>query len=332
MNWRKLPKVELHIHLDCSLSYNLVKKLKPSISRDEYKSDFRAPVNCNSLNDYIIKAEPAIELMQSREALRLSVLDLADQFAKDRVVYAEIRFAPLEHCRKGLSDTEVAKAVENAAEEASEAYGIEIFVILCSLRHYTSERSLRVAELAAAFKGSRIVALDLAGDETLPAQPHEAAFRYAVENNVHRTSHAGEACGSKSVDQSICLFQIERIGHGVRSWESRETLDLLKEKNIHLEVCPSSNILTGIYPNISVHAVDKIRKYGVSLGINTDGRTISNVDLTREYEKLAETFNWTTEDFLKHNLEAIEHAFAPENVKASVKKQLLSTYEKLMDK
>lgn len=117
MDFRPYPKIELHLHLDCSLSFSVIKQLNPAITEEDYRRDFVAPPRCSDLVDYIRRAEKALEFMQTREQLRAVTLDLFDQLQADGLIYAEIRFAPLLHMRKGLSPTEIVTAVESATRE-----------------------------------------------------------------------------------------------------------------------------------------------------------------------------------------------------------------------
>lgn len=322
MNWHVFPKVELHLHLDCSLSFQLVSRIKPSISESEFRKTFVAPANCCSLNEYIERALPAIELMQSRENLRLTVLDLFDQLKMDGVVYAEIRFAPLEHMRNGLNEIEVIETVHRAVLEAEEQTGVKSGIILCSLRYYQSPQSLKVAQLVNDFKGSRVVGFDLAGDELLPLKPHIKAFEYALENNIFRTIHAGEARGAESVAEVLTTCSPHRIGHGVRAVEDPSLLAKIQNQNVHLEVCPSSNLKTGVFKTMKAHSVQNLLDHDISLGINTDGRTISDVSLTDEYQILIRQFSWNADHFRKCNIEAMNHAFADEELKDEIRKLL----------
>ncbi len=322
MNFEKLPKVELHLHLDCSLSYRFVSVLLPGISHLEYREKFVAPDHSNSLSTYLSKALPAIELLQTKENLELAVFDLFDQLKKDNVVYAEIRFAPLEHTRKGLSANEVVKAVDDAMNTAQKTYDITARLILCTLRHYEKNESDEVADFCVAFKGSNVVALDIAGNEVnFSLDNHIGAFEKVKKAGMFCTAHAGEACGHQSVEETLDLLKPERIGHGVRSNENAETVNRLIRENIHLEICPKSNLLTGIYPSYSEHAINDLKNQGVSLSINTDGRTISNVSLMEEYHNLHLAKMWTVRDFRRINREAINHAFLPESIKSSLIKR-----------
>lgn len=326
MNFITLPKIELHLHLDCSLSFDVVKQLRPGITREQYRSDFIAPANCSSLDEYLKCAQEPIALMQTKEHLEMVTLDLFQQLKKDHVIYAEIRFAPLQHCKKGLTTEEVVQAVDEATAKGINETGIEARIILCTLRHFTEEQSMQTVQLVDQFKGSRVTGFDIAADETLPIDNHIKAFEYANRNNVPCTAHAGEACGAESVRDVLQNFYPSRIGHGVRSLEDDTLMDHLKQQDIHLEVCPTSNVQTGIYDSVANHRVNEIYERGNSLSINTDGRTISNVSLNEEYSSLNKHFNWEPEHFLRVNHHAIDAAFCDEETKETLRKKIDSIY------
>jgi adenosine deaminase len=243
-------------------------------------------------------------------------------------VYAEIRFAPLLHLQNGLTPTEVVEAVNVATAEGIKTFGVEAGILLCTLRHYTEAQSMETVQLVKQFKGTHVVGFDIAGDEAgFPIKNHVAAFLFANANGIPCTAHAGEAKGAESVWESLQQFHPLRIGHGARSAEDVSLLSFLKNNNIHLEVCPTSNIQTNIFDAIQNHTLNTIYNTGVSMNINTDCRTVSNVTLTSEYQLLEQVFNWTKWHFKKCNLNAIEHAFASEAVKEKIRQQLEAAYE-----
>lgn len=327
MNYLNEPKVELHLHLDCSLSYEVVKRIKPSVSLQEYHDSFIAPPKCTDLADYIKRAIRGFELMQTKEQLRLVTFDLFQQLKADHVVYAEIRFAPLLHTSGGLSPEAVVETVNEATEEAIKLYGVEAGIILCTLRHFTEAESMETVRLVKQFRGTRVVGFDIAADETgYPIDNHIRAFQFAKEANIPCTAHAGEARGADSVWETLKNFHPLRIGHGVRSAEDPALLDFLKAHDIHLEVCPTSNVQTNVFDRIENHTADKIYRHGVSMSINTDARTISNVTLAHEYELMERVFQWRREHFKKCNLEAIDHSFAGAEVKKKVRKLIEEAY------
>jgi adenosine deaminase len=321
------PKIELHLHLDCSLSYQVVHRIDPSITEEIYRRDFIAPARCTNLADYISRAVRMVNLMQTREQLRLATLDVFDQLKKDNVIYAEIRFAPLLHLQKGLTPEAVVAAVDDAVEEGIRTTGIQAGILLCTLRHFTPEQSMETAKLVEKFRNKHVVGLDIAGDEAgYPIDNHVAAFQYALAHGLHITAHAGEAAGPKSVWETLHNFHPSRIGHGVRSVEDSALVGYLKANHILLEVCPTSNLQTNMYPDIASHPVDRLYRNGVELGINTDCRTISNTSLDQEYAQLIHTFHWTKEDFLRCNGQALDHAFTSDAVKTHLRARLREGY------
>lgn len=308
-----LPKVELHLHLDCSLSLKAASRLDSSLTREEFEAEFIAPPQCTSLADFLTRAPRGYQLMQTEEALRIVTEDVFEQLAADNVIYAEIRFAPLLHLENGLSPEVVISAVNRATEDCIRATGIEARLILCSLRHFSAEQSMLTARLVERFSGSHVVALDLAGDEAgFTLNSHIPAFRFAAEQGIRRSAHAGEAAGADSVWQTIHAFRPERIGHGVRSIEDPALMEHLKVNRIHLEVCPSSNVQTCVVDEFRNHPANRMLRDGLSLGINTDARTITNITLNEEYARLREIFGWGNLEFAICNRAALDAAFIDE--------------------
>jgi adenosine deaminase len=327
-----LPKVELHLHLDCSLSYRLVHRLDPSISLATYRYDFIAPAKCLNLADFLTRPSRQIALMQTREQLRAATLDVFDQLGRDGVIYAELRFAPLLHTEAGLTPELVVATVDQAVVEGVATTRIEAGLILCTLRHFTPEQSLLTAELAARnsqMVGSRVVGFDLAGDEAgFPLAPHVPAFQFAAELGLDCTAHAGEAAGPESVRETLLQLPTTRIGHGVRAFEDPELVRLLAARQIHLEVCPTSNVQTNICATFADHPVDRLARAGVSLGVSTDCRTVTDVTLSGEYRRLSEVFGWSRSDFYRHNLAALRAAFIPsESRREAIEARLRAAYE-----
>lgn len=308
-----LPKVELHVHLDCCLSFSAVSRLLPGMTLSRYRREFVAPSKCRDLGDFLHSIDNSLALLQGEAGLRLAVADLFDQFARDRVVYAEIRFAPLLHLAGGLSPDEVMAAVVDETGRQVAETGIEARWILCTLRHFDEGQGLLTARLAERFRDRGVVALDLAADEArFPLAPHQAAFRTASELGLGLTAHAGEALGPASVRDTLRLLGPRRLGHGVRSAEEPELVERLRREGIHLEICPSCNVQTGIYPTLTDHPVDRLFRAGMSLGINTDARTVTGTTLGEEYMRLHEAFGWGLDHFRAVNRSALSAAFLPE--------------------
>jgi adenosine deaminase len=314
-----LPKVELHTHLDCALSYELMRRLSPDISPGEFRARFRAPLRCASLTEFLAAIAPSLDLLQTRRALRLAAADLAAQLQADNVIYAEVRFAPLLHIRDGLRPEEIVESVLEGFGEAK----LQVGLILCTLRHFSTEQGSATLDVARRHRRHGVVGFDLAGDElNFPIDPHVPVFARAHDLGIAVTAHAGEARGAESVVETMEKLRPRRIGHGVRSIDDRRAMELILERGIHMEVCPSVNIQIGLFPTMAEHPVDRLRRFGISVGVNTDARTTTGVTLTQEYALIARTFGWTRTDFIAVARAALEASFAGEDVKGRMRVRL----------
>jgi adenosine deaminase len=318
MVWRvdltTLPKVELHSHLDCCLSYDAVRRIDPGISREHYDRRFVAPPRCPSLADYLTYTLNYRALLQTEHALRIAVQDVFAQMAAEAIVYAELRFAPLVHVEGGnLTADEVVACVAEETAAQSAATGVAAGVILCTLRDYETERSMDTARLAVRHaRSGPVVALDIAGDEIgFPLDPHVPAFVFVQDAGLGVTVHAGEAGGPDSVREALDKTGTRRIGHGIRSAEDPALLARLRDERVHLEVCPASNVQTSSVNSLADHPVGRLRGADVSVGISTDTRAVTDVRLTQEYERLRDVLGWTLADFGQVNRDALDAAFAP---------------------
>lgn len=331
MTLAALPKVELHLHLDCSMSYRAMARLVPGLTADEYSRDYVAPARCANLLEFLNRSRKGVLLLQDEPALKLVVEDVFEQLQADGIIYAEIRFAPLLHTQSGLSPERVVEIVNEASEHMSVRTKIDARLILCTMRHFDEQQSLTTAKLVRAYRGSRVAALDIAGDEAgFPLTAHIAAFDYAKQHNLFRTAHAGEASGPESVWETLHLLDPTRIGHGVRSIEDTELVAYLRQNRIHLELCPSSNVQ--IIPSIqdfAHHPIDRLYRDHVPLNINTDTRMLTPITLTSEYEQVHRVFGWGLEEFHHTNRMAVEAAFLDQAAKQELRVKIDQAYQAL---
>ncbi|MDX1685917.1 MAG: adenosine deaminase [Saprospiraceae bacterium] len=327
MDFQDLPKVELHLHLDCTLSYEALQKLKPGTNYQDYVDNYMIPVKCPSLEKYIERTHRALPLMQNPEQIRLIVDDLFRQLSEDNVIYAEIRYAPHLHLQEGMTPFEVVKTVNDAVEEGIREFELGMRVILCTLRNYSESRSLEVARLVEEFKGTNVAGMDIAGPEIgYDIQEHVEAFRQVKAAGIPCTAHAGESRGAESVWETLKHLRPDRVGHGVRSAEDRDLMLHLRDEDIHLEICPTSNVQTSVIETIKDHPIMTLLTNEISIGINTDARSITGTTLTSEYALLNEFFGWQKKDFLKANLEAVRHAFVDNETKERLRERLIGAY------
>jgi adenosine deaminase len=318
-----LPKVELHVHLDCAASYAVVARLRPEVTEAQYRAEFVAPAKCTNLLDFLQRPPRIVALMQDRRGIELIVDDLFEQLARDNVVYAEPRFAPHLLTDGDLSAADAVEIVDAAVERAVAASGVDARVILCTMRHYDEATSLETVELVERFRGSTVVALDIAGDEAGYAlDANEAAFARAEAAGLRRTAHAGEALGPESVWETLQRLRPERIGHGARSIEDPALVAHLAATGVHLELCPSSNVQTDLCATYADHPIDALYRAGVPVGVSTDCRAVTDIDLEREYARLRDTFAWTDAELRRCNHAALDASFAPSDVRERVAAKL----------
>src|SRR3954453_10857656 len=287
----KLPKTDLHCHLDGSLRIatilDLAQKQKVKLPADDSDKLFKliyAGERCRSLDDYLKAFDITLSVLQTEEALFRTAYELAEDCARENVRYLEVRYSPMLHTQRGLKLAPIVESVIQGLRAGERDFGVRSGVILCGIRSIDPAMSLRMAELCVAFKNRGVVAFDLAGAEyNYPAKDHKKAFQLILDNNVNCTAHAGEAYGPESIAQAIHYCGAHRIGHGVRLRENGDLLNYINDHRIPLEVCPSSNVQTGAVAHMKAHPLKFYFDYGLRVTINTDNRLITDTTVTKEY-------------------------------------------------
>lgn len=318
---KKLPKVELHLHLDGSVRIDTAAEILEQ-DIDIVKSNMIAPKKCTDLNEYLTKFDYPNIILQSRENLERVSYELALDLLDDGVIYAEVRFAPLKHIKEGLSIEEVINAVLLGFSKVD----IKINLILCMMRDMSNSDNLKVIDIAKRYLNRGVCAIDLAGAESLfKTSSFQELFNYVNSVEVPFTIHAGEADGISSI-KSALDFGTLRIGHGIRLLEDTTLMNLVRDKKILLEICPTSNIQTNVVKSYENHPIKKYYDYGIRISINTDNRTVSNVTLTDEYKNLINNLGFTIQNIIDINKMAISTAFLSNDEKT----QLLNEYNSII--
>ncbi len=314
-----MKKIELHVHLDGSVRPKTVSELLNYDIKD-VKNKMMVTSDTKDLTEYLTKFDLPIKAMQTKDNLKRIARELALDLKDDDVIYAEVRFAPILHTKEGLSLDEVVSSVLEGIKSVNE---IKINLILCMMRGFSYEDNLKTIMVTKKFLNKGVVGLDLAGDEKkYQTINYKDLFMIAKDNNIPFTIHAGEADTSKSVLDAI-NFGAKRIGHGIAIVNDDKVLNKVKEKNISLEVCPTSNVDTKAVLSYEKHPIKDLFLKGVKVTVNTDDRTVSNITLSKEYEKLKEYFNFSDEEFLQMNLNAISSSFMNEDEKTRYTKMIM---------
>ncbi|HYW29900.1 MAG TPA: adenosine deaminase [Gemmatimonas sp.] len=296
---RRLPKAELHCHLDGSLRPATLLELsaqqgKPlPVDSADALADWMRVDDARNLADYLARFEVTLAVMQDAASLERIAAELVLDAAADGVRYIEVRFCPDLNTRGGLTAEAALDAVHSGLARGEGITGTVARVIVCALRSFAAPHSQRMAELAVAYRGRGVVAFDLAGGEAgNPARDHAEAFAHARRHDLAVTVHAGEGDGAESIRQAVHDCGANRIGHGTRLFEDPSLEAYVVDRQIPLEVCPTSNVQTRVAPTFAEHPLRRYASLGALVTINTDNRLMSGVSLTDEYHRCAMHFGF----------------------------------------
>ena len=314
----RLPKAELHTHLDSSLRPETMIELARTIGFTLPHTDPEAlrrwmvVRDARNLEDYLAKFEYTIPLLQSAEAIERISYEMVEDAARDNVRYLEVRYCPWLSRRQGLSMEKALEAELAGLVRGERDFGTVTRVINCSLRHYDPGVSLDIARLSVAYRDRGVVAFDLAGGEAgRPARQHAKAFDAAVEGCLGITVHAGEAAGAESIAEAIRRCHANRIGHGTRLFEDPELRDYVRDRRIALEVNLTSNEQTHAVPSVAEHPVAAYLEQGLVVTLSSDNWLMSGTDLSTEYWRAHTELGLGREVLERMILSGFESAFLP---------------------
>lgn len=315
----RLPKTDLHVHLDGSLRLSTILELAeknkinlPDNTIEGLGKAIHCGEICENLVDYLRAFEITLSVLQTEESLYRAAYELAEDASKENVKYMEVRYSPMLHLKGGLRLTAVIESVLQGLRDAYNDFGIESGVIICGIRSISPTASLEMAELAVAYKNLGVVGFDLAGAEyNYPAKAHRDAFQLILNNNINCTAHAGEAYGPESIAQAIHYCGAHRIGHGVRLREDGDLLNYVNDHRIPLEVCPSSNVQTRAVNDIKSHPIRFLVNFGVRVTINTDNRLMTDTTVSKELWLIHRYLDFSLDDLKQVIISGFKSAFLP---------------------
>ncbi len=322
----RLPKTDLHVHLDGSLRIPTILELAaeqkvalPADSVDKLRPFVEVGEECKSLVEYLKAFDVTLSVMQTYESLVRTAFELAEDAAKENVRYMEVRYAPILHQQRGLTLHTIVQAVLEGLKLASKKYGIRTGVIICGIRHISPEMGNKMADLTVAFKNKGVVGFDLAGaEENFPAKKFKDAFGRVLANNINCTLHAGEAYGPESIHQAIHLCGAHRIGHGVRLIEDGDLMNYVNDHRIPLECCPLSNVQTKAVKRMADHPIRLFYDLGLRVTVNTDNRLMTNTTVSKEFLTIHEQLGFTLEEIKEVIIMGFKSAFLPYAVKRAM--------------
>ena len=315
---RRIPKAELHCHLDGSVRPSTLLELgreygvpMPAATPEDLAHHMFVR-DARHLEDYLTRFEVTLSVMQTAGALERITYELAEDAALDGVRYIEMRYAPVLNVVQGLSLGEAVEAPLRGLERARRDHGITGRLIICGLRHLSSDVSLELARLAIEYQQRGVVGFDLAGGEAgHPASVHRAAFQLAREHGMFCTCHAGEGAGADSVREAVHVCGAQRIGHGTRLIEDHALVDELGESGVAIECCLTSNVQTRVAVTYDVHPMRAYFDRGLQVTLNTDNRLMSGTTLTDEYVHAARDLHFSFDELCTIARHGFESAFLP---------------------
>lgn len=292
----RLPKADLHLHLDGSLRADTVLEIAAAEGLDIANQDesslrrlLSPPLDPPSLERYLKAFDVTCAVMQTRDSIRRVARELVEDCASENITYLEARLCPTLLTLGGLSVEEVIAAVSDGLADGEAATGTIARQIICALRHRDLHEGVRLAEAAVAFRSSGVVAFDLAGPEAgFPAAWHEEAFRVARRGGLWTTVHAGEADGPDSIYEALHTLGADRIGHGTTLVNDPQLMAWMIDRDLPIEVCPTSNVQTGAAPSVARHPVRSLLGQGATVVVCTDNRLVSDVTLSHELTAVAD--------------------------------------------
>ncbi|HEU0012465.1 MAG TPA: adenosine deaminase [Longimicrobium sp.] len=312
----RLPKAELHVHLDGSLRPRTMLELAERYGKQmpagdpAALADYMHVQDARNLVEYLERFAITLSVMQTGDALERIAYELAEDLAAENVRYAEIRYSPILNIREGLPLTEAVEAPLRGLRRAEADFGIRTAIIICGIRNMEPETSRDLADLTVAYKDRGVVAFDLAGAEyNYPAKKHKDAFYTVINKNMAATIHAGEAYGAESIHQALHYCRANRIGHGTRLFEDPDLMRFMNDFRIPIEICLTSNVQTRAVESFAKHPLRQYYDAGLILSLNTDNRLMSATTVTEEYWRAHQHLGFTWDELVDLALMGFDSAF-----------------------
>lgn len=320
--------IDLHLHLDGAITAKIALKLAklqhielPTKNKKELEKLIRVPSDCKNLVEFLKCFDLPLSLLQTKEGLEEATYLVLEDMRKAGNIYVELRYAPQLHCSKGLKQEDAINAVLLGLKRSK----LKANIILCLMRGEGNEEANReTVELAKKYlvKDGGVVAVDLAGAESIfPTSKYRDIFALVKKYNIPFTIHSGESEGPDGVKLAV-EYGASRVGHGVRIREDKEVVELIREKHIPLEMCPTSNIQTCAVKSLDDYPLVKYLNDGIKVTINTDDPAIEGTKISREHKLLMKHIRLTKVQQLQVLSNSIDAAFTSDEVKKQLKNML----------
>jgi adenosine deaminase len=320
-----IPKAELHVHLEGAAPPALMRRIArrngldvpPELIGADDRYAWRDFLHFLELYDQ------AVGLLRTVEDYRDLVYEYLVACAGQGAIYVELTASPDHAAHAGLTDEQHVEALARGIDDARDATGIEARVIMTCVRQFGTERAEEVARRALATPHPYVVGFGIAGDEAhFPPEPFAGAFAIAHEGGLGCTAHAGEWAGPESIRGALGLPGVTRIGHGVRAVEDPALVAELAERGTVLEVCPTSNVVLGVFADYAHHPLRALHDAGVRVTLGSDDPPYWGASIGGEYEVAQERLGFSADELLAITRTAVDAAFAPDGVRSGLRDRL----------
>jgi len=327
-----LPKVELHVHILGSIRPETLLSI---IREDDIKAPYTTVEEINKRFEYtdfinFIKAYMEIvNYITDERHFEKIIYEMLENCSKSNVHYVEASFSPRDHIPKGLDFDAMVDSINRGIIRAKKDFGVVTNIRIDIVRNSTFEQAMEILDRIEK-KTDNIISIDLGGDESKnPPGPFAEHYRRATKLGLHRVAHAGEAAGPKSIWDAIHVLDVERIGHGVTAQQDQELIEYLKREQIAIEMCPVSNLRTGIVTSMKKHPIRDFYNKGLLVTVNSDDPFLFHTNMNNEYIQLHKHLNFSLQELYQISLNGIKTAFIDESKKLKLLKRFSKEYDEI---
>ena len=330
LNWHeficKMPKVELHLHLEGAFTFETLFQLIQKYGGDptiRSIDDLRGRFAYKDFGHFIEVWYWKNRFFRSGEDFEFSTYETLMGLHRQNVLYVEAFFSPWDFVGNGISMEEITESVISGCKKASNETGILWNLIFDINRECGRDAGMKRLEQMMPYRGRGVVGIGLGGDERrFPASIYQEVFEEAERRGFRRTVHAGEAAGPESIRDALTKLKAERIGHGVRAHEDPKVLSTLLTQRVPLEMCVTSNVKTGVVPSVKEHPIRAYLGQGLNVSVNSDDPTMFGSTLTEEYLLLVDELACTSAEVKKLCLNAVHSAFLDDEKKMRLQERV----------
>ena len=331
---RALPKVELHIHILGSIRPETLLSIiesdgikAPYTNEEEIIKRFEYTDFANFLQGYM----EIVDYITDERHFEQITYEMLDNCAKSNVHYVEASFSPSDHIPKGLDFDKMADSINIGIQRAKQDFGIETNIRVDLVRNSSIEEAMGILDNIEK-SPDNIISIDLGGNEAQnPPGPFAEPYKRASTMGLHRVAHAGEAAGPDSIWEAIRFLDVERIGHGVTAHQDPELVEYMKRERIALEMCPVSNLRTGVVPSIKEHPIREYFDKGLLVTVSSDDPSLFHTDMNNEYIQLHQQLGFTVPELFQISMNGIDAAFLDEEIKSQLRSSFLSEYDRIIE-